>query len=74
MKIAFDNEDKRYKAYGKVDIGVNGVVKEVSKSELNSLVSDSFEGGWKENKEYFKLDIDNTIVFDESYQPDSGGS
>jgi len=48
--------------------------KKSSETGLNGLVPESFEGDWKDNIEYFKLDKDNNIVFDESYQPESGGS
>jgi len=74
MKIIFEQDDlgiKRAIGYATVDYGSNSdkeIVKETSESVLDGLVPDSFEGGWKENKEYFKLE-DGEIVFDESYTP-----
>jgi len=69
MKIAFYQENKRYKAYGVVDISINGEIKETSNSKLNSLVPDRFKGGWKENRRHFKLDDSGQIVFDENFEP-----
>lgn len=69
---------ERFVGYSTVDYSSNDdeeIVKEVSESELNGLVPDSFEGDWKDNRQYFKLDESGKIVFDESYEPqdDTGG-
>jgi len=48
----------------------NEVVVEVSESELNSLIPDSFEEtDWKEVRRHYKLE-DGEVVFDEGYEPD----
>jgi len=73
MKAIFTEIDgaKRLTGSGK-NISVKSDSKkliETSKLELNEKVPDSFEGGWKDNKEYFKLNDSDSIVFDESYEP-----
>ena len=74
MKIAF--KDSKICSFGKLlkSVSVDGeeaTVKEVSESELNQLIPDSFEETeWKEVRQYYKLDDSGNIVFDEGYEPD----
>ena len=50
------------------------IVKQVSESELNSLIPDSFEEtDWKKVRMCYKLDDSENIVFDEGYEPDEEG-
>jgi len=81
MEAIFREKDgaERLVGYSKLEYSSSDDTKKVvkiSESELDGLVPDSFEGGWKENKEYFKLDESGEIVFDEGYTPPepTGGS
>jgi len=76
ITIIFGKEsEKRFIGYSKPNYSSNSeneLNKETSESQLNSLVPSSFNGDWKDNKEYFKLE-DGEIVFDESYEPKPTG-
>lgn len=45
-------------------------VVETSENELKSLIPDSFEGEWKDNRRKFKIE-NGEIVFEESYTPEN---
>ena len=66
MKLLID-EDDRVTGYVNGDIDAKTI--EVSESELNKLIPDSFEEmDWKEVRRYYKLDDSRNIVFDEGYE------
>lgn len=49
----------------------NEIVKQVSESELNGLIPDSFDAeNWKDVRRHYKLE-DGELVFDESYEPET---
>lgn len=63
------NKDGRLVGFGTKSIQTdNREVIEVSESELNELIPEDFEGDWRDNRQYFKLE-DGEIVFDEDYTP-----
>ena len=45
-------------------------VVETSEDELKSLMPDSFEGNWRDNRRKFTLDSNGEIIFEKDYQPD----
>ena len=59
--------------YSTVDYNSNDgeeIVKQVSESELNSLIPDGFDAdNWKKVRMHYKL-VDGEVVFDEDYEPD----
>lgn len=65
---------KRCSGYSKLPYTSNiedETVKQVSESELNSLIPDSFDAeSWKEVRRHYKL-VDGEIVFDEDYKPEN---
>ena len=75
MINAIFNENNRMTGYATVGYSTDNdskTIKEVSESELNGLIPDSFEEtDWKEVRRYYKL-VDGEIVFDEGYEPDEG--
>jgi len=82
MKLIFIEKDgvERFAGYSTVEYDSSDeseTVIETSEDELDSKVPDSVEGGWRENRQQFKLDDSGSIVFDESYtppDPTSGGA
>ena len=66
IKLLF-NEEKRVTGYASeiYNESKNELVIEVSESELNKLIPDSFEETeWKEVRRHYKL-VDGELVFDE---------
>ena len=72
MKLIID-ENGRCSGYGGSELVKSGDSKlfETSEQHLNSLVPDGFEGDWKENLDYFKLE-GSVIIFDENYEAEGG--
>lgn len=71
INVVFEKTDvKRLTGYSKRDIYVeNKIVKQVSETELNKLIPDSFDAdNWKEVRKHYKLE-NGEIVFDEDYNP-----
>ena len=76
--IKNENGVKRLNGYGKgfkshkdSDGNEIGVFREVSESELNKLIPDSFEEtDWKEVRRHYKLES-GEVVFDEGYEPET---
>ena len=72
IKLIF-GQNKRYKGviYSDRVKEENKNTREISESELNELIPDSFEEtDWKEVRRHYKLDEDGEVVFDEDYEPD----
>ena len=70
----FFKKENRYSGYTETNISSTNserTVKQVSESELNKLIPDSFEEtDWKEVRRYYKLE-DGELVFDEEYEPET---
>lgn len=77
MINAIFNENGRMTGYTTVVYSTSNdskTVKEVSESELNKLIPDSFDAdNWKEVRRHYKLSEDGEVVFDEGYEPDEEG-
>jgi len=64
------NSEKRLTGYTTVSVQTTSdkVIKQVSESELNQKIPDSFDAeSWKEVRQHYKLE-DGEIVFDEDYE------
>ena len=72
MKIVFNSNGKiKAKISDNVNISDGEMVREVSESELNKLIPDSFEEtDWKEVSRHYKLE-DGEVVFDKDYEPET---
>ena len=68
----FSNKDKRFLSYSEIPHkSENNITKQVSESELNSLIPDGFDAdNWKEVRRHYKLE-DGEVVFDEDYEPET---
>ena len=66
--------DGRLKASATVKYSSNSdseVVKQISESELDKIIPDSFEEtDWKQVRRHYKLE-DGEVVFDEDYEPET---
>ena len=73
MKLIFDSGGD-YSGYATVNYSTSNTsktVKQVSESELNKLIPDSFEEtDWKEVRRHYKLES-GEVVFDEGYEPET---
>ena len=75
MINAIFNENDRLTGYSAVPLETSKTQRtiiEVSESELNKLIPDSFEEtDWKQVRRHYKLDEEGGIVFDEDFEPET---
>ena len=75
IHIIFEQEDDEARLIGYTTVNYSSddneeIIKQVSESELNSLIPDGFDAdNWKKVRMHYKL-VDGEVVFDEDYEPD----